>query len=101
MPAQELTLRPRTVFPALQISWLSISSSSFCRSCLYVFLELKSSDRRVSVPSFTLLYSASKTGRFALPHQRCTILASRAHSLNFGAQSRAPRRAVVEHALYM
>jgi hypothetical protein len=49
----ELTLRPRTVFPALQISCWSISSSSFWRSCRYVFRELNSSDRRVSDPSLT------------------------------------------------
>jgi metallophosphoesterase superfamily enzyme len=77
-------LKALTVLPALQISWSSISFNSFSRSFRYVLRPLNSSALRVSVPFFTDSYSFSKTGLLA--------------ASKIGAQSRAPRRAVVEHA---
>ncbi len=74
----------RTVVPALQISWSLISFSSRPRSSRYVLRPLNSRTLRVSVPSFTELYTASNTGRFTFS--------------KMGAQSSAPRRAVVEQA---
>lgn len=77
-------LKALTVLPALQISWSLISFNSFSRSFRYVLRPLNSSDLRVSVPFFTDAYSFSNTGLLA--------------ASKIGAQSRAPRRAVVEHA---
>jgi len=73
----------RTVLPPLEISWSMISFSSrsgSSPSSRYVLRLLNSRPLWASVPSFTDLYSASNTRRFAFS--------------KMGAQSSAPRRAV-------